>query len=505
MSDPRLLDKNWRMNNLYKIRDKNQKLVKFQPNKVQQHFEANKWSRNIILKSRQLGFTTLEAIGQLDDALFKRNTECLLIAHNLDDAKSIFTKKIRYAFENMPEALKRLWTVDMSNAQAIKFGWGDGTFSSIAVDTSGRSSTSNRVHITEFADLCKKYPHKVLDILEGTIPAIPLNGRLDIESTSQGASGEFHDMFMQAYERGEPTYPEEYKAHFYNWQWDPAIESVVPDSKLPKEFIEYQKEHSLNDKEITHYYRAWLSLNNNWNSLRKEYPTTVEEAFEVIIEGSYFGVEIGKMDRDGRIGIVPHDTALKVHTVWDLGVGKNLVGGFYQRTREGQLRRIDTWQGDGGDGLPEAIKAIKDKPYVYGYHFAPHDINTVDIGTGKTRKETANQLGIKFTDVPEQSIEDGINAAQVTLSTMFVDKAKNSEWIKGMRNYVREWDDKRGAFKDVPYHNWASHFADEFRYASLCTKKMVNDLVLTRGHFHDKMDDIWEGDASHTLIERFND
>ncbi len=348
------------------------------------------------------------------------------------------------------------------------------------------------MHITEFADVCKKYPNKVKDILEGTIPAVPTNGRVDIESTSQGASGEFYEMFMQAWERGEPKYPVEYKAHFYNWTWDEEIDQIVPEPNLPDEFKEYQKLNNLDDKQISYYYQKWLSLNKDWISLHKEYPTTPEEAFQVIIEGSYYGVEIGRMERDGRIGIVPHDKALKVHTVWDLGIGKNLVVGFYQRTREGQLRKIDYWQGDGSDGMPEAIQAIQKKPYIYGYHFGPHDLESTDISTGKSRRETARSLGLNFRIVPDISIDDGINAAQVTLSQLWVDKENCKEWLRAMKNYCREWDDKRGAYKDIPYHNWASHGADEFRYASIVADKMTNDIMnLTNRPFYDRTVEIW--------------
>jgi len=396
----------------------------------------------------------------LDDVLFTPNTECLLIAHNLDAGKAIFDKKIELAWKNVRPEIRSLYKVDANSAQTLKFEYGDGTFSSIAVDTNGRSGTYNRVHITEFADVCKKFPNKVKDILEGTIPAVPTEGRGDIESTSQGASGEFYEMFMQAWERGEPKYPVEYKAHFYNWQWDEEIDLIIPEPNLPDKFKEYQKLNKLSDKEISYYYQKWLSLNQSWNSLHKEYPTTPEEAFEIIVEGSYYGEEIGRMEREGRIGIVSHDRALKVHTVWDLGIGSNLRIGFYQRTREGQLRRIDHWFGQGSDGMPEAIAIVLKKPYVYGSHFGPHDLEATDISTGKSRRETAKNLGISFKLVPDIHIDDGINAGQVMLSQLWVDKENNKEWIKSMKNYCREWDDKRGSYKDIPYHNWACFTGD---------------------------------------------
>lgn len=478
MSDKRLLDKDWRLANLYKIRNKKKELVKLKLNKAQKHFRDNKWDRNIILKSRQLGFTTYEAIDSLDDVLFTRNTECLLIAQNLDTGRAIFDKKIEFAWQNMPEMLKDLYNVDTNSAQKLKFEFGDGSFSSIAVDTSGRSGTYNRVHITEFADICKKYPQKVKDIIEGTIPAVPTNGRVDIESTSQGTSGEFYEMYMQAKDRGEPKYSVEYKAHFYNWTWDEEIDLLIPENNLPNEFKEYQTLHKLSDKEITYYYQKYLSLNKDWNSLHKEYPTTPEEAFEVIVDGSYYGVEIGRMEREGRVTTVPHDKALLTHTVWDLGIGENLVVGYFQRTRDGFIRLIDYWQGEGNDGIPEAIRAMKSKPYVYGYHFGPHDLEAHDVSTGKTRRETALYLGIRFDIVPNVSIEDGINSATLTLGRLFVDKERGSKFIISMKNYCREWDDKRGMYKDTPLHNWASHGADMFRYASQVEENMRNEMFV---------------------------
>lgn len=232
-----------------------------------------------------MGFTTLEAIDGLDDALFTRNFDGLMIAQDLETAQDIFNNKIDLAWNNLgttkedPDGLKGLWKVDKNSARRLKFDYGDGTFSSLLVDMSGRSGTFSRLHITEFATVCKKYPDKAREILEGSIPAVPTSGRVDIESTADGSEGRFYDMFWEAWERGNPTLPTEYKAHFYNWQWDEEIESISSINNLPVEFIEYQKTHGLNEKEITYYYLKWISLNKDWNALHKEYPTTPYEAF----------------------------------------------------------------------------------------------------------------------------------------------------------------------------------------------------------------------------------
>lgn len=494
--DKRLLHKEWRIDNLYKIRNKEGKLIKFVRNRAQKHYGLNVWFRNLILKSRQLGFTTYEAIDALDDVLFTPNMDALMIAHNLESGESIFSKKIGFAWEKLPQEIQVLYSMDNKTTKTLRFSFGKKGFSSIAVDTSGRSGTYQRVHITELAEIAKKYPKKIPDIIEGTIPAIPSTGRLDIESTSQGASGEFYEMFMEAWERGEPTLNQQYKAHFYNWTWDDEelakiVVFAVSEMDQRDKFAEYQRKHNLSDVEITYYYQKWLSLNKKWNALKREYPTTPQEAFEAVSEGTFYGEDIGIMEERGQIGLVPWDRALKVHTVWDLGVGKNMVVGFYQRDMAtNTVRKIDYEEGSGSDGLPEMIAKVKNKQYVYGKHFGPHDLEATDIGSGKTRMETAKTLGLKFTLVPDQSIEDGINAVSVWLDRLYVDKQNCKEWIRAMKNYGREWDEKRGMYKDEPLHNWASHGADEARYAALSEKQMTND-VFRQGAFHDQSEQWW--------------
>lgn len=288
--DARLTDKNWRLSHLYKIKNKQNQLVTFKLNRAQADFEKNKHTRNIILKSRQLGFTTLEEVDCLDDVLFRPNFDSLFIAQDLETAGDIFNNKITLAWENF--LLKPMYEVDRSNARRLKFCFLEkgptGVFvppvekqySSITVDSSGRSGTYHRMHITEFGRLCKLRPDKAKEILEGSIPAVPTNGRIDIESTADGSDGKFYELFWEAWERDRVPLQTEFKAHFYNWQWDEEIQTLKPYTDLPTDFIAYQRVHKLSEKEITYYYLKWLSLSKDWVALRKEYPTTPHEAFQ---------------------------------------------------------------------------------------------------------------------------------------------------------------------------------------------------------------------------------
>jgi hypothetical protein len=346
----KLKSKDWRVNHLYKIKDKQKQLITFKRNEVQVDFNKNKHSRNIILKSRQLGFTTEEAIDMLDDALFVRNFDGLFIAQDLDTAKDIFSNKIDLAWQNFKPELKEYYKTTTDSARQIKFDQGKGNFSSITVDNSGRSGTFSRLHITEFAKLCKMFPARAKEVLEGSIPAIPTNGRVDIESTAEESQGAFYEIFWEAWDRqGEPK-ETEFKAHFYNWTWDEEIESIEPE-EVPQDFKDYQDKYELSDKEITYYYNKWLSLNKNWHSLRKEYPTTPDEAFQSsgnklfdidkinqmpIEEGEQVGdwVYYEKWDRRGRY-VLASDVAEGVGqdsstcVVWDFNKNKPKIVAEY--------------------------------------------------------------------------------------------------------------------------------------------------------------------------------
>lgn len=472
-----LKSKEWRQSHFYKIIDKHLKLITYQPNRAQRDFFEKKHTRNILLKSRQLGFTTQGSVEMLDSALWTKNFNGLFIAQDLDTAKDLFSNKIELAWKNYQ--LKNLYRCDTQSARQLKFDYGDGTVSSIIVDSSGRSGTYNKVHITEFALVAKNYPEKAREIIEGTIPAVPIDGEVTIESTAEGAGGMFYEMFQEAWNRQNNPGPKEYKAHFYNWQWDDEGLAVTISEQVPAEFREYQIKYNLSDIEITYYYHCWLSLNKSWNALKRQYPTTPEEAFEAIIEGVIYAEEITEAREKQRIGIVPYDSALPVYTVWDLGKGPNIVVGFFQKT-ETSVRMIDEVEGVLGDAMPQIIKKVLDKKYIYAKHFGPHDIYDGEIGTGVRRIDTAKTLGIKFEGnqdnhgIPDVSVENGIDKARTMWPRLWIDEQHCPHAVKALMSYQYEWDEIRGMWKSAPYHNWASHFGDCLRYAALIENKMIN-------------------------------
>jgi hypothetical protein len=186
---------------------------------------------------------------------------------------------------------------------------------------------------------------------------------------------------------------------------------------------------------------------------------------EAAIKGAIYADGLTEARKDGRITRVPYDAVLPVDTVWDLGM--NMAIWFTQSTRSGEVRLIDYYESGGESSLPECAKVINGKPYVYGKHWAPHDIVVKELASGRSRLETAQSLGIRFDIVPKVSIEDGINAAKVLLPKCWFDSEKCQSGLEALRHYRRDFNKRMNEFKDAPLHDWSSHGADAFRYLAV--------------------------------------
>ena len=200
--------------------------------------------------------------------------------------------------------------------------------------------------------------------------------------------------------------------------------------------------------------------------------------FEVPIQGSYYAQQLMLADEEGRIAGVPHDMATEVHTFWDLGIDDSMTIWFGQAVGR-EFHFIDYYESS-GEGLPHYVKYLREKPYVYGRHFAPHDIKVRELATGKSRLETAKSLGINFEIAPKLEIEDGIEAVRNTLNRCWFDVKKCERGLSALRSYHKEWDEDNQVFKSHPEHDWSSHGADALRtFAVGWREKMVDTAVET--------------------------
>lgn len=194
-----------------------------------------------------------------------------------------------------------------------------------------------------------------------------------------------------------------------------------------------------------------------------EFRQEMECSFEAPNSGSYYGKKLEEAERDGRIGIVPHEPRLPVHTAWDLGVDDCTAIWFVQIMLGGDWRIIDYLENN-GVGSEWYVEQLKAKPYSYGTHHMPHDVAVTEWGTGKSRKATLESLGLKPIKVGRQMpVADGINAVRMLLPKCRFDAARCELGLKALRGYRRELNEDRGVWSTNPVHDWASHGADAFR------------------------------------------
>jgi len=199
-------------------------------------------------------------------------------------------------------------------------------------------------------------------------------------------------------------------------------------------------------------------------------------SFTAAIQGSYYWKEYDQAERENRFTRVPYDPTVPVYTVWDLGIADaNAVGFFQAVNRE---RRMIDYLETTNESLTDIIAKVKNKGYVYGGHFAPHDIEQREYTSGKSRKEFAAGLGIHFEVVPNISIQDGIEAGRRVFKKLIVDKDNCKDWLRAIPQYTKEYDEDKKIFKNSPRHDWTSHPADMYRYFSLVEDRMISQFSM---------------------------
>lgn len=191
-------------------------------------------------------------------------------------------------------------------------------------------------------------------------------------------------------------------------------------------------------------------------------------SFNAPVIGSYFGALIQTAEKDGRIGKVPYDPALPVYTSWDLGVDDTNAIWFFQVY--GMERRYIDYLDGSGLGMVDYIRMCREKNYIYAKHYGPHDIEVHEYTTGRSRRETARDLGFEFEVVPRQAIADRIEAARNTIPICWFDETKCERGLQALKFYHKEYDHERKTYMNRPEHDWSSNGADSFGYGAQAFK-----------------------------------
>jgi len=196
-----------------------------------------------------------------------------------------------------------------------------------------------------------------------------------------------------------------------------------------------------------------------------QYAQEFECSWSANIPGAIYGKELEEATAAGRVTKVPYDPVYRVDTWWDLGVGDSTAIWFTQTVGRA-VHVIDFYEAR-GEGLPHYCKVLNERGYLYGSHNAPHDIEVRELGSGKSRREVAWELGLNFRVVPRLPLEDGIHAAQMLIPRLWFDRDLCKTGLDALRQYHRAYNERTRSFRATPVHDWSSHAADAFRYLAV--------------------------------------
>jgi phage terminase large subunit len=204
----------------------------------------------------------------------------------------------------------------------------------------------------------------------------------------------------------------------------------------------------------------------------EQYAQEFECDFSAALPGAYFGKELVIAEREGRIGRVEYDAAVPVYTAWDIGYRDDTAIWWFQVVQN-EIHVLD-YHASSGQTIDYYAKLVATKPYRYKTHWLPHDARAKTLASGG--KSIIEQLGalldFKTLDiVPNLEVQDGIQAARKAIGACWFDDMRCSEGLEALRQYQREYDEDKKAFREKPRHDWTSHPADAFRMLAVAWRK----------------------------------
>ena len=460
----------WRIfsGKLYKIMTKEDEdqpgaVLPFVPNAAQRKFINRLHYRNIILKARQLGFTTLIAILWLDHAFFTADQRVGIVAHHRDDAALILRDKVYFAYKNLPDEVRSLNPLISKNKTELHFA----NNSAVRVAVSMRSGTIHRLHISEMGKIAAKFPEKAIEIVTGSLPAVPKSGIAVIESTAEGRAGEFFDMATRAENRSQtisvrPLGRGEYRFHFYAWHDMPQYTLDDPRDHpiiLPTDHAYFDKIEKIAGVKIKLGQRAWYitkresEQSGDQEKMWREYPSTPGECWQRSTEGTYYAKQIAAARMQGRITRVPHVSNVPVNTIWDIGSGDGT--GIWTFQYVAPWSRFLNYFEDWAQGYSHYIKILRDTGYLFGNHYLPHDADQVrqmkdTVGSPfDMLREIAPDWN--FIIVPRvQTLQHGIDLTRAKFPEAMFDEVGCAAGLEHIELYKKKWNTRAGVFSDEP-------------------------------------------------------
>lgn len=470
-----LRSKLWRLNNLYTIINKDGEPCIFNMNYAQHkvYAKSREHPRLIILKSRQQGISTFWLVSYFDDSVAAPYLSIGLMAQGTDEASTLL-ERTKLLWDNLNPAIKQFFNLTLvrDNAKAFEVS----NKSAMFIRVSFRSTTLQRLHISEFGKIANANPGRARETKTGTLQALAKGNTGVIESTAEG-----NNMFKQMWDdsivalHSGQLAPKDFYPVFLSWLDDPDcvldVNQAV-DEEASKYFTKLEEKTG---RTLTlHQRNFWISQRRELGGdIFQEYPATPEEAFAASRDGTYYSRAFTeKCVRAGKVRKDVYDPNLPLDIYFDLGVDDYAVMIYVQWYRN-EWRIVDEYWNN-GYALQHYLEKARDSGYDIRYLRFPHDIQVREQGSAKENGLAKTRLDIvrewvkdeglpwKLSVIPKGSVDDGIESVRRMIPNMVVDV--RCVYIKDcLLNYSKEWDAKLGVWKKTPLHDVYSHGADALR------------------------------------------
>lgn len=525
-----LASREWRLCNLYTIRDSESNLIPFKPNLAQRTFYNRMWYCNHILKARKLGFSTFIEIFYADDLIFSPSgLTAGIIDYTIDDGESKLAMfKTAWEFLDDGDIHPETWkygqlikkAIPLISASTRKLMFGNGSIARCS--TALRGATPNRIHVSEFGKTAIWSPIKAREIVNGAFNSMTPGNLRNIETTHEGGKvGENYRLINQAMRADDANLSSiQSRFHFFPWYQDPRYRLPTHTHKIRPEILAYfariAREYNIqcDAEQMLWYDHKHLEQGHG---MKKEFPTTPGEAFEAISEGAIYGTQMADLRANGRITDFGLEANLPMFTFWDIGLSDYTAIWLIQPV--GRWFLVLDWfeaEGKAGSAMPDEILKLERKwrkPIAENY--LPHDAETRDRGTGRSYVSELKAGGLhNITVVPRTSdIWLGIGYVRDVLPHCWFHKTHcdTSRNIDGtphdsgdsqedfpsgvacLEGYSKDIGNAAGLkLREKPKHDLFSHSCDAFRtFAEAKTRGMIHTSTdtshtkpRTTGGFH---------------------
>ncbi|MCK5919520.1 MAG: hypothetical protein KAG66_01170, partial [Methylococcales bacterium] len=355
--------------------------------------------------------------------------------------------KVEKPYANLHPAIKERRTLTDANKSMLKFNNG----SSITVQISGRSGTTQAMHISELGYTAAHRPLIAKEIITGSYSAVHSGSFCFIESTAMGASGPFHTICQTARhmkDQRKKLTPKDYKFHFYGWfdkdknvlsDEDTAIVMGDISDRMIQYFDHLEVKYAIM---LSDAQKAWYIVEERTleEKMKQENPSTPDEAFENSSIGNYFQRQMNTAREESRVCHLPHQSGRLVHTYWDIGVADPTAVWFIQQV--GPWYHVLQYYEEEDRALGENIFAVQEiaasKGWVLGNYVGPHDLkqrrNRVR-GPAISLEDEVKKIGIEFIVVPKVAEKKtSIDIARRMISSCRFDDKGCEDGLKRLDN-----------------------------------------------------------------------